>query len=260
MGKDKVAVPSPVGTIEEFNKLEICPVQEDSLYELNKYLSNKSFILGYELTCSDEAVYSKCGNNIDATKYPHVARWCSFIGSFPSSSRKKWVGEEVDVYDEEDTDEGDEEDEDSKKAKKDDDDDDDDDSDAMDFDALDNVDEDDDEETKAMMAKHAAKVKEIQKRQAAKKDKARTNITIDVNPEDQQTDMEVIQEKVAAIKIDGLKWLGKGVLVPTFYGMSKLTIQCQIFDTKVPSTQVIYDAIEEIEGVGSTREIASQMA
>jgi len=251
--KDAVTL-SPIGTVEEFNKLEICPAQDESLVELNKYLSNKSFILGYGLTCSDEVVFSKCGNNIDATKFPHVSRWCAFVGSFPRSSRKKWSGDEVDVYDEEDEeDEGDE-------AKKDDDDDDDDSDSDMDFDALDNVDDDDDEETKAMMAKHAAKIKEIQDRQAKKAGKRATNITIDINPEDQDTDMEALQDRIIEIEIEGLKWFGRGSLIPTCYGMSKITIMCQIIDVKVPSTQVIYDAIEELEGVGSTREIASQMA
>merc|ERR1719190_206635 len=123
----------------------------------------------------------------------------------------------------------------------------------MDFDNLGDCDEDDDEETRALMAKHADKIKEIQSRQAAKAGKAKTNITIDVNPEDAETDMEVVQEAVTNIQIAGLKWLGEGSIIPTCYGMTKLTIMCQIFDQQVPSTQVIYDAIEEIEGVGSTR-------
>jgi len=248
---------SEVGTLAEFNKLEICPAQDDSLADLNKYLSTKSFILGWGLTASDEAVYAKCSNSVDATKFPHVARWASLVGSFSPAVRRSWTGEEVDVYDEEDDDAED----DSKAKAKDaggDDSSSEDEDDDVDFDDL--VDGDDDEETKAMMAKHAAKIAEIHKRQAAKKGKAKTNITIDVNPEDNTTDMEALQERVCAVEIEGLKWLGEGNLVPTCFGMSKLTIMCQIFDEKVPSTQVIYDALEELEGVGSTREIASQMA
>jgi translation elongation factor EF-1beta len=72
--------------------------------------------------------------------------------------------------------------------------------------------------------------------------------------------MEDLQQRVTEVEIPGLKWLGEGNLIPTCFGMSKLTIMCQIFDEQVPSTQVIYDALEELEGVGSTREIASQMA
>merc|ERR1719277_311017 len=147
-----------------------------------------------------------------------------------------------------------------KKPKKEEDSDsDDDDSDSdMDFDNL--VDGDDDEETKKMMEKHKERIAEIHARQAAKKGKAKTNITIDVNPEDETTDMEDLQQRVTEVEIQGLKWLGEGNLIPTCFGMSKLTIMCQIFDEQVPSTQVIYDALEELEGVGSTREIASQMA
>lgn len=251
---------STEGTLAEFNKLEICPAQDDSLADLNKYLSSKSFILGWGLTASDEAVYAKCSNSIDATKFPHVARWSSFVGSFSPAVRQSWTGDEVDVYDEEDDDAAPEkggetkakaqeaEDEESSSSEEDD----------VGFDDL--VDGDDDEETKAMMAKHAKKIAEIQARQNAKKGKAKTNITIDVNPEDQDTDMEALQEAVCALEIPGLKWLGEGNLVPTCFGMSKLTIMCQIFDQQVPSTQPIYDALEELPGVGSTREIASQMA
>jgi len=93
-----------------------------------------------------------------------------------------------------------------------------------------------------------------------KQGKKKTNLTMDVSPEDENTDMEAMQEAVINIQMDGLKWLGEGSLIPTCYGMSKLTIMCQITDVKIPSTQPIYDKIEEIEGVGSTREIACQMA
>jgi len=245
---------SDVGTLKDFNALEICPAQEDSLKDLNKYLSNKSFIIGWGLSASDEAVYCKCSNSIDASKYPHVSRWANFIGSFPPSVRSSWGGDEVDVYDEED-DDGEEEAEKAEKAEEEDSD-----SDDMDMDFDDLVDGDDDEETKQMMEKHKERIAEIQARQAAKKGQAKTNITIDVNPEDENTDMEDLQQRVTEVEIQGLKWLGEGTLVPTCFGMSKLTIMCQIFDEQVPSTQVIYDALEELEGVGSTREIASQMA
>jgi elongation factor 1-beta len=243
---------SDVGTLKDFNALEICPAQDDSLKDLNNYLSNKSFIIGWGLSASDEAVYCKCSNSLDASKYPHVSRWANFVGSFSPSVRQSWGGDEVDVYDEED-DDGEEE----AKADKAEESDSDSDMD-MDFDDL--VDGDDDEETKQMMEKHKERIAEIQARQAAKKGKAKTNITIDVNPEDETTDMEDLQQRVTEVEIPGLKWLGEGNLIPTCFGMSKLTIMCQIFDEQVPSTQVIYDALEELEGVGSTREIASQMA
>jgi len=246
---------SDVGTLKEFNALEICPAQDDSLKDLNNYLSNKSFIIGWGLSASDEAVYCKCSNSIDASKYPHVARWANFIGSFSPSVRQSWGGDEVDVYDEED----DDEEEESKGAEKKEEEEEED-SDDMDMDFDDLVDGDDDEETIKMMEKHKEKIAEIHARQKAKEGKAKTNITIDVNPEDETTDMEDLQQRVTEIEIPGLKWLGEGNLVPTCFGMSKLTIMCQIFDQQVPSTQVIYDALEELEGVGSTREIASQMA
>jgi len=258
--RNNVSPCSQFGTKTEFDKLEICPEQDQSLADLNKYLSNKSFILGWGLTVSDESVYAKCSNDIDAVMYPHVARWCSFIGSFSPTTRKSWTGEEVDVYDLDDDDSEEDENESKKDKEKGNDDDDDDSSDDMDFDNLDTCDAEDDEETKKLMAKHADKIKEIHARQAAKAGKAKTNITIDINPEDENTDMEELQERVTAIEIEGLKWFGHGSIVPTCYGMSKITIMCQIVDVKVPSTQIIYDTIEELEGVGSTREIACQMA
>merc|ERR1711937_44383 len=82
---------SSVGTLEEFNKLEICPAQDESLEQLNTYLSNKSYILGWGLSASDEAVFSKVRNDIDEEKYPHVARWSSHVGSFASTQGKVGV-------------------------------------------------------------------------------------------------------------------------------------------------------------------------
>jgi translation elongation factor EF-1beta len=106
-------------------------------------------------------------------------------------------------------------------------------------------DSDDDEETKAMMAAKAEQVKKIQARQAAKKGKARSNLTIDVKPDGAETDMDDIEAYVRAIEEDGLKWLG-GQLIDVAFGIQKLRIMCQIVDEKIPSADNVVELVEQM--------------
>jgi elongation factor 1-beta len=137
----------------------------------------------------------------------------------------------------------------------DDDDDDDDDSESSEFD----LDEsDDDEETKKLFAAKAEKIKEIQKRQAGRKHKAKSNLTVDVKPFDSETDMNEIHKQVRAIEKEGLKWLG-GTLKDIAFGLKKLRITAQLTDILINPDDVT-EAIEDIDGVQSTDVYAFQMA
>merc|ERR1712072_1422183 len=117
----------------------------------------------------------------------------------------------------------------------------------------------DDEETKAMMAAKAKQIADIQARQQAKKGKAKSNLTIDVKPDDLEVDMDDLTDDVKAITMDGLKWLG-GQLIDVAYGIQKLRIMCQIVDQKIPSADIIVEAVEELDGVQSCDIFAFQMA
>lgn len=119
-------------------------------------------------------------------------------------------------------------------------------------------DSDDDEETKAMFAAKAEKIAAIQARQAAKAGKARSNLTLDVKPEDSDTDMAALEEAIRGITIEGVTWLG-GSLIDIAYGLQKLRIMCQLVD-QLTNPDSIREEVENLEGVQSTDIFAFQMA
>lgn len=49
---------------------------------LNTYIADKSYIVGYEASKADAAVYAAVGSAPSAAKYPHAARWFNHIASF----------------------------------------------------------------------------------------------------------------------------------------------------------------------------------
>ncbi|CAE1138328.1 EEF1D [Acanthosepion pharaonis] len=91
-------------------------------------------------------------------------------------------------------------------------------------------DDDDDEEAEKMR-------EERLKAYAEKKAKkpaviAKSSVTLDIKPWDDETDMKKIEECVRSIEMDGLLW-GASKLVPLAFGIKKLSIICVIEDDKV---------------------------
>lgn len=89
------------------------------------------------------------------------------------------------------------------------------------------------------MAEYAAK-KEGKVKLAAK-----SVVTMDVKPWDDETDMKELEKSVRSIEMDGLVW-GGSKLVPVGYGVSKLQINLVIEDDKV-GLDDLQDAIAEFE-------------
>merc|ERR1711922_84493 len=63
---------------------------------------------------------------------------------------------------------------------------------------------------------------------------AKSNIVLDVNPWDDETDLVEVEKMVRSIEMDGLVW-GNAKLVPLAYGIKKLQISCVVEDDKVGS-------------------------
>jgi len=127
-----------------------------------------------------------------------------------------------------------------KKAAADDDDDDDDDE----LDLFGDDDEEEEEETEEQRLKKEALVAKYNEKKGKKPALiAKSSITIDVKPWDDETDLLVVEKMVRAIIKDGLVW-GASKLVPMAYGINKLQIICVVEDLKVGSD----DLIEEIQG------------
>jgi len=91
------------------------------------------------------------------------------------------------------------------------------------------------------------KKEELLKKYHEKKSKkpaiiAKSSITLDVKPWDDETDMVAMEKMVKSIEMDGLVW-GSSKLVPLAYGIKKLQIICVVEDEKVGSD----DLSEEIQ-------------
>lgn len=114
----------------------------------------------------------------------------------------------------------------------------------------------DDEEDEA-----AAKVREERlAAYAAKKSKkpaliAKSSVTLDVKPWDDETDMKVMEQEVRKIQTDGLLW-GASKLVPLAFGIHKLQILCIVEDEKV-SIDWLTEEIEKIEDFVQSVDIAA---
>lgn len=183
-----------------------------ALTDLNTYLSTRSYMEGWSKSSLDATTLARIQGDVSAKKYPHIARWAAHIGFFEESVRATWrvfAVEAPKAVADEDDEEDDEDDDDPFGA----------------------ADSDDDEETRAMMEKKRAEIEAITARQQARKGKARSNLTIDIKPEDSETDMNEVMANVKAIELDGLKWLG-GQLIDVAYGIKKLRQMCQIEDQK----------------------------
>eukprot|EP00456_Euglypha_rotunda_P007622 TRINITY_DN11373_c0_g1_i2.p1 TRINITY_DN11373_c0_g1~~TRINITY_DN11373_c0_g1_i2.p1 ORF type:complete len:110 (-),score=22.06 TRINITY_DN11373_c0_g1_i2:97-426(-) len=84
-------------------------------------------------------------------------------------------------------------------------------------------------------------------KESAKKE--RTNLTVDISPEDSETDLEKVEKKIRAIELEGVKWLG-ATKVPIAYGLQRIRLLVEYGDETDGDT--IQEAIEKIEGVQST--------
>lgn len=104
-------------------------------------------------------------------------------------------------------------------------------------------DEEKDEEAERVKAERLA---EYQKKKAAKpKPVAKSLVTLEVKPWDDETPMDELEKAVRAIEMDGLVW-GSSKLVPVGYGVSKLQMSLVVEDDKV-STEELQERVQELD-------------
>jgi len=195
------------------------------LAKLNDFLLSKSYIAGWTVSGEDVAVFRKISK--PAASYENVLRWWNHINSFESafngleSSMKSTPAAAPAAADDEDEDDDD------------------------DFFA--SSDDEDEEAKKAAEELKAKRVAEYNARKAAKEEKkgkviAKSSITFDVKPWDDETDLDALCKKIKEIEMDGLLW-GSSQKKPLAYGIFKLSITCVVEDDKVGSD----DLTEKIE-------------
>jgi len=219
-------------------------VADAGLTALNSWLSSKSYIVGYSPTQADVSVYKATTKAPAADKYPHAARWYKHIASYvdafeslpgdaslpassygpdaapaavnPSKAPAAEDDDDVDLFG------SDDEEEDEAQA----------------------------ELTKKRLAEYAAK-----KASKGPKPAAKSIVTLEVKPWDDETDMKELEKNVRAIEMDGLVW-GASTLVAIGYGIKKLQINLVVEDEKV-SIDDLQQQIESDEDHVQSTDVAA---
>merc|ERR1712025_956827 len=84
---------------------------------------------------------------------------------------------------------------------------------------------------------------------------AKSSVSLNVKPWDDETDMAEMEKNVRSIEMDGLVW-GGSKFVPVAYGVKMLQILCVIEDAKV-STDDLQEKIQAFEDVVQSTDIAA---
>ncbi|BGP26272.1 Translation elongation factor 1 beta [Rhodotorula toruloides] len=202
------------------------------LQSLEAHLADKSYIEGYTPSQADVAVYKALASAPDAATYPHSARWFKHIQSYeaehetlPGDASKPAsaygsaaAAPAAAAADDED-----------------------------DIDLFGSDDEEVDPEAEALKQKRLAEY--AAKKANKPKTIAKSLVTLDVKPWDDETDMAALEAGVRAIEKPGLVW-GLSKLVPVGYGVRKLQMSLVVEDELV-SLDELQEEIAELEDYSS---------
>ncbi|KIK37059.1 hypothetical protein CY34DRAFT_810747 [Suillus luteus UH-Slu-Lm8-n1] len=207
-----------------------------NLAALEQHLTTRSYIEGYTPSQADVHVYQLL-TAPEPSKYPHSARWYSHIKSYtaehaalPGSSTAGQAfvqsasapapaaadeEEEVDLFAEDD--------------------------------------EEDDAEAERLKAERVAayNAKKANKPKAA----AKSVVTLEVKPWDDETDMQALEDSVRSIEQEGLVW-GASKLVAVGYGIKKLQITVVVEDELV-SLDDLQEKVAEFDDYVQSSDIAA---
>ncbi|KAL2043282.1 hypothetical protein N7G274_003588 [Stereocaulon virgatum] len=209
-------------------------INEKGLQTLDTWVKTRSYITGYGPSQADVACYKQIKAAPEAAKFPHAYRWYKHMSSYtsefsslpgdPSKAYTTYGPEQSDLtINPKDAPNAD-------PAEEDDDD-----------DLFGSDDESEDEEAKKVKEANLAAYKK--KKEGKVKPAAKSIVTMDVKPWDDETDMKELEKNMRAIEMDGLTW-GASKLVPVGYGISKLQVNLVVEDEKVS----IDDLQAQIEG------------
>ncbi|KAF4637430.1 hypothetical protein G7Y89_g663 [Cudoniella acicularis] len=211
---------------------------------LNSWLTTRSYIVGYSPTQADVATFKGLKSAPDVTKYPHAARWYKHIASYtdefatlPGDASKPYTtyGPEAVAVTLNPAK--------APAAEEDDD----------DVDLFGSDDEEEDAEAERIRNERLAEYKK--KKEGKVKPAAKSVVTMDVKPWDDETDMKALEESVRGITKDGLVW-GQSKLVAVGFGIKKLQINLVIEDDKI-GLQELEEEIAEFEDYVQSTDIAA---
>ncbi|KAJ5204336.1 Elongation factor 1-beta [Penicillium cinerascens] len=217
-------------------------VSDTGLTLANNYLATRSYIVGNGPSQADVVSFKAFSAAPDAAKYPHVARWYKHIASYeaefstlPGDASKAFTtyGPESHELPSNPKDKPEEDDEEDLFGS------------------------DSEEEDTAAVEERNKRLEEYKAKKAAKgpKPAAKSLVTLEVKPWDDETDLKEMEANVRAIEQDGLVW-GASKLVAVGFGIKKLQINLVVEDEKV-STDELQARIEEDEDHVQSTDIAA---
>jgi len=219
-------------------------LSDAGLTVLNNWLTTRSYIVGYAPSQADVATFKAIKSAPTSAKYPHAARWYKHIASYtdefatlPGDASKAYTtyGPEVTTATlnpakapaaEEEDDE---------------------------VDLFGSDDEEEDAEAERIRNERLAEYKK--KKEGKVKPAAKSVVTMDVKPWDDETDMKGLEAAVRGIIKDGLVW-GASKLVPVGFGIKKLQINLIIEDDKI-GLDDLQEEIQEFEDFVQSTDIAA---
>jgi elongation factor 1-beta len=220
-------------------------VSDGGLTILNSWLQTRSYIAGYTPSQADVVSFKALKAQPAVEKYPHAYRWYNHVKSYdadfstlPGDPSKPFTtyGPEVVAVTQN-----------PKDAPADDDDD--------EVDLFGSEEEEEDPEVVAEREKRLAEYKK--KKEGKTKLAAKSMVTLDVKPWDDETDMEELTQNVLKIEQDGLTW-GAHKLVAVGFGIKKLQVNLVVEDEKV-SLDELQQKIEEDEDHVQSTDVQAMM-
>ncbi|KAK0289403.1 hypothetical protein LTR35_002600 [Friedmanniomyces endolithicus] len=224
---------------------------DSGLAQLDSWVTTRSYIDGHNPSQADVKSFQALKSPPAADKYPHAYRWYKHTASFesefsslPGDSSKSHtsygpeaseiaVGSGKAPEKEAAKDTGGEED-----------------------DEVDLFGSDDEEEdAEAVRIREERLAQYAQKKAGKTKPAAKSIVTMDVKPWDDETDMKALESSVRAIEKDGLTW-GASKLVAVGFGIKKLQINLVVEDEKV-SLEELQEQIDELEDYVQSSDIAA---
>ncbi|KAE8355539.1 hypothetical protein BDV28DRAFT_128647 [Aspergillus coremiiformis] len=219
-------------------------VSEAGLTLANNWFATRSYVIGDAPSQADVVTFKAFSGAPDAEKYPHAARWYKHIAShesdfasLPGDASKAYTtyGPESTALPT------------NPKEKPADDDD-------MDLFGSD----DDEEEDPEVVKEREARLAEYKKKKEAKpKPAAKSIVTLEVKPWDDETNLEELEANVRQIEKDGLVW-GASKWVAVGFGIKKLQINLVVEDEKISLDELQQEIEEDEDHVQSTDVAAMQ--
>ncbi|KAK4452156.1 hypothetical protein QBC34DRAFT_399357 [Podospora aff. communis PSN243] len=211
---------------------------------LNNWLLTRSYITGFTASQADVAVFKALKSSPDAAKYPNAARWYKHIASYEDEF-PTLAGDASQPYTVYGPDVAEVTINPAKAPAAEEDD--------EDVDLFGSDDEEEDAEAARIREERLAEYKK--KKEGKVKPAAKSIVTLDVKPWDDETDMVSLEAAVRGIEKDGLVW-GASKLVAVGFGIKKLQINLVVEDDKV-SLDELQDQIQEFEDYVQSSDIVA---